>query len=70
MFFFERATLSSDEATVWGITVTVELNPTMRKNGGDSVFQPVVIGMGGVVNVTPFQTVSHFNFLEESNFYV
>jgi hypothetical protein len=47
--FFGRATLSNDEPTVLGITISVELNPTTCKTGGDGILQLAVIGMGGAV---------------------
>ena len=49
--FFQRATLSGDEPTVWAITVTIELNQIMLKTCGDVFLEPTVKGLDGVVFV-------------------
>jgi hypothetical protein len=51
VIFFQRATLSGDEPTVWAITITIELNQTMLKTGGDVFLELTVKGLDGVVFV-------------------
>ena len=47
--FFQRATLSGGEPTVLAVPITIELDQTMLKTGGDVFLEPAVKGVNGVV---------------------
>jgi len=47
--FFQRATLSGGEPTVLAVPITIELDQTMLKTGGDVFLEPAVKKVNGVV---------------------
>ena len=49
--FFQRATLSGGEPTVLAVPITIELDQTTLKTGGDVFLEPAVKGVNGVVNL-------------------
>jgi hypothetical protein len=49
-FYFLRSAISpGDKPAVMAITITVDLNPTALKAGGDVLLEPAVIGVDVVV---------------------
>ena len=46
---FQRATLSGGELTVLAVPITIGLDQTMLKTGGDVFLEPAVKGVNGVV---------------------
>ena len=47
--FFQRATLSGGEPTVLAVPITIELDQTILKTGGDVFLESAVKGVNGVV---------------------